>query len=96
MITKNPFKNLKLDDYEQEIETNLPDIELEQDEKTATKFAQYANYTLEKKRNINIRLPEKTLIRLKTQAANLGLPYQTYISSILHQAVHKTKNNNVF
>lgn len=45
----------------------------------------YAAYTLRKSKSINIRLPERDLQRLKSIAAEKGLPYQTLISSLLHQ-----------
>ncbi len=90
---KNPFKNLQLDPYEQEIEHNLPDITLKQDQTLVDQLAGYAQHTLARKKNINIRLPEKTLIKLKIQASQLGLPYQTYISAVLHQVGAK---NNFF
>ncbi len=38
-----------------------------------------------KKRAITLRLQERDIRRLKSQARELGLPYQTYISSMLHQ-----------
>jgi len=38
-----------------------------------------------KRRAITLRLQERDIRRLKSQARELGLPYQTYISSILHQ-----------
>ncbi len=34
---------------------------------------------------ISVRLDGSTLASLKTEAARLGLPYQTFIGSILHQ-----------
>ena len=37
---------------------------------------------------ISIRLESETLIALKDEAYRLGLPYQTFISSILHQYVN--------
>jgi predicted DNA binding CopG/RHH family protein len=36
---------------------------------------------------VSIRLPEADLEMARGQAAALGLPYQTYIKSILHQAL---------
>ena len=39
----------------------------------------------QKKRAITLRLQERDISRLKSQARELGLPYQTYISSVLHQ-----------
>ncbi|OGH06392.1 MAG: hypothetical protein A2171_02245 [Candidatus Levybacteria bacterium RBG_13_35_9] len=44
-----------------------------------------ARNTLNKTKNINIRLSEKDLIKLKRKAAEEGLPYQTLVSSILHK-----------
>ena len=49
------------------------------------RYEQYAAYSLSKPRNINIRLSERTLNKIKTLAAERGLPYQTFISSLLHQ-----------
>jgi len=48
-------------------------------------YYNYAKNTLNKKSNINIRLSEKTLHKLKSKAAERGLPYQTLASSILHR-----------
>lgn len=45
-----------------------------------------ARNTLNKTRNINIRLSERDLYKLKSRAIKEGLPYQTLVSSILHQA----------
>ncbi len=44
-----------------------------------------ARNTLNKTRNINLRLSERDLQKLKVKAARLGIPYQTLASSILHQ-----------
>jgi len=52
------------------------------------KYQEYADYTLTKTRNINIRLSEKTLWGVKRRAIEEGIPYQTLISSILHKYVN--------
>lgn len=44
-----------------------------------------AKNTLNKTRNINIRLSERALQKLKARAAKEGIPYQTLASSILHR-----------
>lgn len=49
------------------------------------KMRQAAKYTLEKKKNINIRLTELDLHRLKVKAMQEGMPYQTLVASILHK-----------
>lgn len=40
-----------------------------------------------KRERISISIPERDLARLKTRAAEEGMPYQTLISSILHKYV---------
>lgn len=45
-----------------------------------------ARNTSNKTKNINIRLSERDLYRLKVKAAKQGIPYQTLASSILHQS----------
>lgn len=45
-----------------------------------------ARNTLKKTRNINIRLTERDLHKLKAKAAREGLPYQTLAASLIHRA----------
>lgn len=56
--------------------------------KEIVRYKQYAQNTLSKTRNINIRLSDKDLQKIKALAAQKGLPYQTLISSLLHQYSH--------
>ncbi|MBU0570098.1 hypothetical protein KKB40_04985 [Patescibacteria group bacterium] len=44
-----------------------------------------AKNTLNKTKNINIRLTERVLVRLKAKAIEEGIPYQTLASSVLHK-----------
>jgi predicted DNA binding CopG/RHH family protein len=46
-----------------------------------------AKNTLKKDQRINIRLSSNDLEALKTSAVELGLPYQTLVSSVLHQYI---------
>jgi len=60
-----------------------------QEMQTALKSA--ATKTIEKmtkRKSISIRLIEDDIDRIKAKAANLGIPYQTLISSIVHQYSH--------
>lgn len=41
----------------------------------------------EKTMPVTIRVPRTDLVRLKAQAAREGIPYQTWIKSILHKSV---------
>lgn len=58
-------------------------------EKRKSLLEKVARNTLNKTKNINIRLSEKVLARLKTKAAEEGIPYQTLASSVLHRFVSK-------
>lgn len=53
--------------------------------KEASRYRQYAKQSLSKARNINIRISARDLQKIKALAAKKGLPYQTLISSLLHQ-----------
>jgi predicted DNA binding CopG/RHH family protein len=44
-----------------------------------------------KSRVVSIRLPEIDLELARRQAIRKGLPYQTYIKSVLHQALRQAK-----
>lgn len=51
-------------------------------------WEQVARNTLDgKRRRISISVPERDLMKLKTRAAEEGMPYQTLINSILHKYV---------
>ncbi len=49
---------------------------------------EYARATLRKDKRLNIRISERDLRELQLKAVREGLPYQTYISSILHKFVN--------
>ena len=53
------------------------------------RFQVAAKATLNKTRNINIRLSERDLYKLKAKAIEEGIPYQTLASSILHKSASK-------
>jgi hypothetical protein len=42
-------------------------------------------------RVVSIRLPENDIELARQQAAEVGLPYQTYIKSLLHQALRQPR-----
>ncbi|MEO7145586.1 MAG: CopG family antitoxin [Bryobacteraceae bacterium] len=44
-----------------------------------------------KSRVVSIRLPENDIELARQQATQKGLPYQTYIKSVLHQALRQAK-----
>ena len=53
-------------------------------------LAEYARNTLKKDKRLNIRISERDLTELQRKAIKEGLPYQTYISSILHKFINGT------
>lgn len=87
-LTKNPFKNLKLDEEEKEITKAvesgsvraIPNLK-----KEIKRLQKAAKYTLDKTKNINIRISERNLMRLKAKAIEEGIPYQTLVTSIIHK-----------
>lgn len=55
--------------------------------KEIEKYRRYAKYTLQKNKRMNIRISERDLIHIQRKAVEEGLPYQTFISSILHKFI---------
>ena len=49
------------------------------------RFQTIAKSTLDKTKNINIRLSLRDLAKLKVRAVEKGIPYQTLVTSVLHQ-----------
>jgi len=82
------MKNYKLNKEELQI---LRDIEAGKYKSVANlkeeikRAREAAKNTLQKTKNINIRLPERDIQKLKIKAAENNLPYQTLISLLLRQ-----------
>jgi predicted DNA binding CopG/RHH family protein len=49
---------------------------------------EYARNTLKKDRRLNIRISERDLVELQRKAMEEGLPYQTYVASIIHKFIN--------
>jgi len=58
--------------------------------KRKKELMEYARNTLRKDKRLNIRISERDLIELQRKAVKEGLPYQTYVSSIIHKFVNGT------
>ena len=58
--------------------------------KRKKELAEYARNTLRKDKRLNIRISERDLLELQRKAVREGLPYQTYVSSIIHKFVNGT------
>jgi len=48
-------------------------------------YAQIASNTFRKDQRMNIRISKADMDRIKTKAAEEGLPYQTLVASIIHK-----------
>lgn len=73
-----------LDDFESGEFKSIPNLE-----KRKQEFQEYAKNTLNKTRNINLRLSERDLYKLKAKAAREGIPYQTLAASIIHRSANE-------
>jgi len=81
------MKKINLDEEEKNILESFENDEWVSDfsEKDKILYQQYASATLLNKRKINLRVFENDLLAIKASAINAGIPYQTFISSILHK-----------
>jgi predicted DNA binding CopG/RHH family protein len=64
-------------------------VPLQDQTKAKKEASEAARNTLNKTKNINIRLSERTVARLKRKAVEEGIPYQTLVSSVLHKFASK-------
>lgn len=90
MIT---MKHIKLDQEEKELLASYEAgewVQVENFEEEKKLAMEAARNTLKKTKNINIRITELVLAKLKAKAQEEGIPYQTLVSSILHKYVNNT------
>ena len=85
----DPFKNLVLDEYEQEIEDALEKGEFVSDpnfKKNKKLFEEAAKnfIELQQSKSITLRIKKKDLIRLKARAARNNIPYQTLVNLLIN------------
>ncbi len=73
-------ENEILESYDNDEWIEIPDMKDE-----IKKHAAYAKETMKKDKRINIRITQKDLESLQRKAVEEGIPYQTFISSILHK-----------
>ncbi|MFB3885538.1 MAG: antitoxin [Thermodesulfobacteriota bacterium] len=56
--------------------------------KRKRELIRYARNTLKKDKRLNIRISERDLNELQKKAVSEGLPYQTFVSSIIHKYIN--------
>lgn len=72
-----------LESFENDEWKSVPDLK-----KRKSQLKEIAKETLKKNRRLNIRISEIDLRHLQRKALHEGLPYQTFVSSILHKFVN--------
>ena len=86
------MKTYKLDKEEQKLLDSVEAgewVQVENFEEEKKLAMEAARNTLKKTKNINIRITELVLAKLKAKALEEGIPYQTLVSSILHKYVNQ-------
>jgi len=89
------MKHIILDKEEEQILKDFEDgkyVRVKDFEQEKKRLQEIARNTLKKTKNINLRVSQKTLQKLKAKAAEEGLPYQTLASSILHKFANKNSD----
>lgn len=71
-----------LKEYDQGISKSIPNLK-----KELAYFRDVALQSSARTKSINLRLSERDLARVKTKAAEEGVPYQTLLSSLIHKYV---------
>jgi len=80
-------KTVSLDKDEMELEKSLENEEWVSDltKKDKKQYEEYARYSLNKQKRINIRMTERDLKKIQAKAIEEGLPYQSLISMLIHK-----------
>jgi len=80
-------KTTYLDKDERALEKSLENEEWISDlsKKDKNQFEEYARYSLNKQKRINIRMTERDLKKIQAKAIEEGLPYQSLISMLIHK-----------
>lgn len=82
------MKYFELDDEEIQLLTEIEKgewVAVKNLAKRKKELIQIARNTLNKTKNINLRLSEKDVQKLKAKAVKEGMPYQTLAASVLHK-----------
>lgn len=92
------MKIYQLDPEEEEILKAFEEgklVKVKNFDKEKKMLVEAARNTLNKTKNINLRLSEKVVAKLKAKAAKVGIPYQTLASSVLHQFANKESSSGL-
>ena len=92
------MKQIILDKEEEQILKDFEEgkyIRVKDFEQEKKRLQEIAKNTLQKTRNINLRVSQKTLQKLKVKAAEEGIPYQTLAASVLHKFANKETSSSL-
>jgi predicted DNA binding CopG/RHH family protein len=80
-------KATTLDREEMELARSLENEEWVSDltKKEKKQYEEYALYSLNKQKRINIRMSERDLKKIRAKAIEEGIPYQSLISMLIHK-----------
>jgi len=81
-------KNTKyLDKDEMELARSIENDEWVSDltKKERKQYEEYARYSLNKQKRINIRMNERDLRKIRAKAIEEGIPYQSLIAMLIHK-----------
>jgi predicted DNA binding CopG/RHH family protein len=80
-------KAATLDKDEGELARSLENEEWVSDltKKEKRQYEEYARYSLNKQKRINIRMSERDLKKIRAKAIEEGLPYQSLITMLIHK-----------
>ncbi|MBP9726388.1 MAG: hypothetical protein KBD83_02840 [Gammaproteobacteria bacterium] len=87
-IWRISVKNIKLDDYEKDIEENFEKrspLNTKELKNEAHLLTQAAKNHAKVKQSITIRVNPFDLEAIKLKASKLGVPYQTYLNILFHK-----------
>ena len=76
-----------LDKDEMELAKSLENDEWASDltKKEKKQYEEFARYSLNKQKRINIRMSERDLMKIRAKAIEEGIPYQPLISMLIHK-----------
>jgi predicted DNA binding CopG/RHH family protein len=76
-----------LDKDERKLARSLENEEWVSDltKKEKKQYQEYARYSLNKKKRINLRMTERDLKKIRAKAVEEGIPYQSLISMLIHK-----------
>jgi predicted DNA binding CopG/RHH family protein len=80
-------KAASLDRDERKLAKSLENEEWVSDltRKEKKQYQDYARYSLNKRKRINIRMTERDLKKIRAKAIEEGIPYQSLISMLIHK-----------